>query len=56
MAQFNQVITDVIERRFSCRTYDPRPIDPEIRDEPSEVLDESSTGPLGGAVRNRFRM
>jgi len=51
MVQFNQAITEIIERRFSCRTYDPRPIDPEIRDELSKALEESSTGPLGGAVR-----
>lgn len=51
MAQFNQAITEVIERRFSCRTYDPRRIDPEIRDELSKALEESSAGPLGGSVR-----
>jgi nitroreductase len=51
MAQFNQAITEVIERRFSCRTYDPRAIDPEIRDGLSKALEESSTGPLGGAMR-----
>ena len=51
MTQFNQAITEVIERRFSCRTYDPRPIDSTIREELSKMLTESSTGPLCGKAR-----
>ena len=51
MAGYNQAITEIIERRFSCRTYVPRPIDPKIREELSKILKELTTGPLGGTVR-----
>ncbi len=47
----NQGISEIIERRFSCRSYDLRPIASDIRDELSEILDALSSGPLGGKAR-----
>jgi len=47
----NQAIPENIGRRFSCRSYDPRPIEPELRDQLAKVLAASSTGPLGTRVR-----
>jgi hypothetical protein len=44
-------IAKIIERRFSCRNYDPRPIEPWLRDQLARVLAASSTGPLGTRVR-----
>jgi len=51
MVAYNQPITEIIGRRFSCRSYDPRPIEPGLRDQLSKVLAASSTGPLGTKVR-----
>jgi hypothetical protein len=51
MVVYNQAITEIIGRRFSCRNYDPRPIDPGLRDQLAKVLAASSTGPLGTGVR-----
>lgn len=51
MITYDQAITEIVERRFSCRSYDPRPIEPETRDELSAMLDGLSTGPLGGKAR-----
>jgi len=48
---YNQAITEIIGRRFSCRSYDPRPIEPELRDRLAEVLTASTKGPLGTGVR-----
>jgi len=51
---YNQAITGIIERRFSCRHYDPRPIEPGSRDQLAKVLAATSTGPLG--TRMRFEL
>jgi nitroreductase len=51
MVTYNQAITEIIKRRFSCRTYDKRPIEPGLRDQLAKVLAASSTGPLGTRVR-----
>lgn len=51
MVEYTQAIPEIIGRRFSCRTYDPRPIEPGLRDQLSEVLAASSKGPLGTGVR-----
>jgi hypothetical protein len=48
---YNQAITEIIGRRFSCRNYDPRPIEPGLRDQLAKILAASSTGPLGTRVR-----
>ncbi|MBW2650555.1 MAG: nitroreductase [Deltaproteobacteria bacterium] len=54
MAAYNQAITEIIRQRFSCRNYDPRPVEPGLRDQLSKVLVASSTGPLG--TRMRFEL
>ena len=54
MAVYNQAIIEIIGRRFSCRRYDPRPIEPGLRDQLSKMLAASSTGPLG--TRSRFEL
>jgi len=54
MAAYNQAITEIIRQRFSCRNYDPRPVEPGLRDQLSKVLAASSTGPLG--TRMRFEL
>ncbi|MBW2596411.1 MAG: nitroreductase [Deltaproteobacteria bacterium] len=54
MEAYNQAITEIIRQRFSCRNYDPRPVEPGLRDQLSKVLAASSTGPLG--TRMRFEL
>ncbi|MBW2646541.1 MAG: nitroreductase [Deltaproteobacteria bacterium] len=51
MVVYNQAITEIVGRRFSCRSYDPRPIEPGLRDQLAKVLAASSKGPLGTSVR-----
>jgi len=51
LVTYNKAITEIIGRRFSCRNYDPRPIESGLRDQLAKVLAESSTGPLGTRVR-----
>jgi len=51
MVAYNQPITEIIGRRFSCRSYVPKPIEPGLRDQLSKVLTASSTGPLGTKAR-----
>jgi hypothetical protein len=51
VVEYNQALTEIIRRRFSCRNYDPKPIEPGLRDRLSEVLAASSTGPLGTRAR-----
>jgi nitroreductase len=51
MVAYSQAIPEIIGRRFSCRTYDPRPIEPGLRDRLTKVLAASSTGPLGTKAR-----
>jgi len=48
---YNQAITEIIGRRFSCRSYDKRSIEQGLRDQLSKVLAASSRGPLGSRVR-----
>lgn len=54
MVTYNKAITEIIGRCFSCRNYDPRPIESGPRDQLAKVLAESSTGPLG--TRARFEL
>jgi nitroreductase len=51
---YKQAIHEIIGRRFSCRTYDPKPIEPGLRDRLSELLEASTKGPLG--TRARFKL
>jgi hypothetical protein len=50
MSRFRSPITDIIQRRFSCRTYVDRPIAPDKRDRLEEWLGPQR-GPLGATVR-----
>lgn len=51
MIVYNQSIPEIMGQRFSCRTYDPRPIEPVLRDQLTKVLAASSKGPLGTPAR-----
>ncbi|MBN1427269.1 MAG: nitroreductase family protein [Anaerolineae bacterium] len=46
-----QSITEIILRRFSCRTYQERPIDAEKRRRLQAYLDTLRAGPLGSVAR-----
>jgi nitroreductase len=47
----SQPITELIRRRFSCRAYDPRPIESQDQARLQEFLASLTAGPLGGALR-----
>jgi len=47
-------MTEVISRRYSCRTYLDRPIEPEARQQLQDFLDGLQIGPLGS--RTRFKL
>ena len=51
---FTQPITQIIEQRFSCRTYQKRPIDEAVKQNLGQALDLSAMGPLG--TRTRFEL
>jgi hypothetical protein len=51
MAAYNQPTADIIRRRFSCRSFDRRPVEPGLKDRLSRLLSESTAGPLGTGVR-----
>jgi nitroreductase len=44
-------VLDLIDRRYSCRSYDPRPIDDETQERLASFLAENDTGPMGTTVR-----
>lgn len=52
--QFDQPVTDLIEQRFSCRTYRPEPIEPESRERLTDFFEATRVGPLGN--RARFKL
>jgi hypothetical protein len=49
--RFGQPITDVIQQRFSCRTYREVPIAPETQEALESFLSSLVHGPLGAPVR-----
>jgi len=51
MTAYNRPIAEIVRRRFSCRSYFRRPIEPGLKDKLSQLLSESTTGPLGTKVR-----
>jgi hypothetical protein len=51
MVQYNQPITEIIRRRFSCRSFVTGSIEPDLRGQLAALLDESTIGPLGTPVR-----
>jgi nitroreductase len=44
-------ITEIIPRRYSCRTYDERPIEAAARQRLEEELNKLRSGPLGSSTR-----
>ena len=51
MTEYNQPAAGIIRRRFSCRSYIPKPIEPELKERLSNFLAGSPAGPLGTGVR-----
>lgn len=51
---FDHPIINLIEQRFSCRTYQNQLIDPEIREQLTDFLAAAELGPLGN--RARFKL
>jgi nitroreductase len=51
MAPYSQPITEIIRRRVSCRSFVPTPIEAGLRERMSELLSESTKGPLCTKVR-----
>lgn len=52
--QHNRPITEIIKRRYSCRTYSPTPIEPNKRRQLEDFLSKCQNGPLG--TRARFKL
>ena len=48
---YSQPITDIIQRRYSCRTYLPVPIEEALRQQLEAFMAATQTGPFGTAVR-----
>jgi nitroreductase len=48
---YRQPVTELIRRRFSCRDYDPRPIEAEDQARLQQFAAALASGPLGGPVR-----
>jgi hypothetical protein len=49
--RFGQPITDVVQQRFSCRTYRPVPIESQTRQQLEAFLASLTHGPLGAPLR-----
>ncbi len=49
--QFDQPVTDLIEQRFSCRTYRPEPIDSETRERLTDFFEATRVKPMGNHAR-----
>jgi hypothetical protein len=48
---YSKPVTEIIEKRFSCRTYIDKPIAEEDRERLSDYLSAIGAGPFGAAVR-----
>ncbi len=48
---YSQPVTELIRRRFSCRNYDPRPIEEKDRRALEAFLSTVTSGPLGTPLR-----
>jgi nitroreductase len=48
---YSQPITDIIQRRYSCRTYLPVPIEEGLRQQLEAFMSATQTGPFGTPVR-----
>ncbi len=51
---FSRPIADLVRQRYSCRTYRPEPIQPEVRQRLDQVVASQHTGPLG--THSRFSL
>ena len=51
LIQFTKSITEIISQRFSCRTYQKKPITGETRQRLADFAASMHTGPLGGPAR-----
>ncbi len=49
--QFSKPVTEVIQQRFSCRTYRPLAIDEDTQRRLAQVISAARTGPLGSRAR-----
>lgn len=48
---YKQTATDLIKKRFSCRTYLPQPVAPEAQEQLRQFLSTLQSGPLGASAR-----
>jgi hypothetical protein len=48
---YSKPVTEIIQKRFSCRTYIDKPIAEEEQEHLSDYLSATGAGPFGGAVR-----
>ena len=48
---YSKPVTEIIKKRFSCRTYIDKPIAEEDRERLSDYLSSTGAGPFGSAVR-----
>jgi hypothetical protein len=48
---YSKPVTEIMEKRFSCRTYIDKPIAEEDRNRLSDFLSATGAGPFGAAVR-----
>jgi hypothetical protein len=48
---YSKPVTEIMEKRFSCRTYIDKPVAEEERDRLSDYLSAIGRGPFGAAVR-----
>lgn len=51
MVNYTQPITDLIQKRFSCRMYSKEPIPVEMQEKLCEYMAQLSTGPFGTQMR-----
>lgn len=49
--RYNQPVTDLIQQRYSCRTYEDVPIEEAKRKKLVDFIDTLETGPFGAPVR-----
>ncbi|MBN1934775.1 MAG: nitroreductase family protein [Anaerolineae bacterium] len=51
MMEQNQSIQTIIKQRFSCRTYENKPIAPQARQQLEALIAQATVGPLGSKAR-----
>jgi len=51
---WSQPVTELIQRRFSCRTYRPDPLDPDVRQRLAGAAASIQAGPFGTPLRFRL--